>query len=65
MSGSVKFQAPRGGVYDRDKWRDYWTALSPIQQQWLRDKAQWEHMTLTAVAAEWGAPAARRKRVKP
>lgn len=38
-----------------DDWRAYWNSLSPNEQQSLRDKAQWEHMTLSAVAEEWGA----------
>ena len=35
----------------------FWRSLSLTQQQFLRDKAGWEQMTLSAVAAEWGVEA--------
>lgn len=37
------------------QWKAFWDSLTPKEQQSLRDKAQWEHMSLSAVAAEWGA----------
>lgn len=33
-----------------------WTGLSDAQRDWLRHKAQWEHMSLRAVVLEWGIP---------
>lgn len=44
------------GHTHHDAWKAYWNALSPTQQQSIKDKARWEHMTLSAVAVEWGAP---------
>lgn len=37
-------------------WRAYWDGLTPAQQQWIKDKANWERMTLSAIAIEYGAP---------
>lgn len=36
-------------------WQVYWGSLSEAQKQGLREKAAWEHMTLSAVARDWGA----------
>ena len=33
-----------------------WVGLTDSQRDWLRHKAQWEHMSLKAVAKEWGVP---------
>lgn len=41
-----------------------WHGLTEDERQWVRDKAQWEHMSLSAVLREWGVPdlaAAREK----
>lgn len=36
-------------------WKKYWDSLNESQKESLRQKAQWEHMTLSAVATEYGA----------
>lgn len=41
----------------RGDFRQWFDALTEAQQTQLRDKARWEHMTLTAVAREWGVDA--------
>lgn len=33
----------------------YWQSLNTRERQSLRDKANWEHMTLSAVGRIWGA----------
>jgi hypothetical protein len=38
-----------------DDWDPYWNALTEGQKQALRDKAKWEHMSLSLVAIEWGS----------
>jgi hypothetical protein len=37
---------------NRQFWQ-LWHKLSPEEQQSVRDKAQWEHMSLSAVMREW------------
>lgn len=38
-----------------EAWKVYWDGLSENEKDSLRNKAKWEHMTLMAVAIEWGA----------
>lgn len=33
-----------------------WDALTEPQQQWVKDKARWEHMSRWAVMNEWDVP---------
>lgn len=40
-----------------DLFQQYWNGLTEPQREFLRDKAAWEHMSLSAVARGWGAPA--------
>ena len=40
-----------------EHWPSYWNSLSESGRDSLRRKAKWEHMTLMAVAMEWGAVA--------
>ncbi len=47
---------PTGGISEKE-WDAYWKGLTEAERQSLRDKAQWEHMSLIAVAREWGAVA--------
>lgn len=47
-------RTPTGGFLEKD-WDDYWKSLTEEQKQTLRDKSAWEHMSLMAVAREWGA----------
>lgn len=42
-------------AFKGEEWQAYWSALSEPEQQSLRDKASWEHMSLSAIAREWGA----------
>jgi hypothetical protein len=48
---------PKGDSFTPAEWQAYWSALTDREKQSLRDKASWEHMTLAAVASEWGAEA--------
>jgi len=41
-----------GGDFDR-----WFEQLTEKQRQQLRDKAAWEHMSLSAVAMDWGVDA--------
>lgn len=52
-SDSARFKT---GSFTSDEWKNYWSGLTEVQRQFLRDKASWEHMTLSAVASVWGAP---------
>lgn len=45
--------------FNREDWKDYWNSLTESERQSLRDKARWEHVSLSAVAIEWGAVADR------
>lgn len=51
MSGGSHYDPSMG---DFGAWFD---ALTEAQQEQLRDKARWEHMSLMAVAIEWGVNA--------
>lgn len=41
--------------FNQNAWKSYWDGLSQEEKNSLRQKAQWEHMSLSAVAIEWGA----------
>lgn len=43
------------GAFYQEDWNAYWDSLSETERQSLRDKARWEHMSLSAVASEWDA----------
>jgi len=50
----VRFVPVNPKRFSRDEWKEWFDGLTDDQQQQLRDKAKWEHMTLSAVAMEWG-----------
>jgi hypothetical protein len=54
-SAAVYFNGVKDGRFSHADWRTYWEGLTDGQRQSLRDKARWEHMTLSAVASQWGA----------
>jgi hypothetical protein len=39
-----------------EEWATYKATLSDAQVAWLRKKATWEHLSLSAVALHWGTP---------
>jgi hypothetical protein len=43
------------GGFGLSEWHAYWGALTEAERQSVRDKAGQEHMTLSAVAMQWGA----------
>lgn len=43
-----------GEHFHKDDWNDYWGSLTPEQVGFLKHKANWEHMSVSAVAMEWG-----------
>ena len=43
-----------GRHHHAGQWQKWWGGLSEAQRDELRAKASWEHMTLSAVAREWG-----------
>jgi len=45
-----------GRSFKLDLWRSFWETLTAPQQEWIKHKCNWEHMTRSAVAAEWGVP---------
>ena len=47
---------PTGRHMHGNDFGQWFATLTEPQKQWLRDKARWEHMSLSAVAIEWGAP---------
>jgi hypothetical protein len=65
MGSSAKYFRPvcppdcphpnNGRHHHRGQFEAYWQSLTAKEQQSLRDKANWEHITLSAVAREWGA----------
>lgn len=47
---------PYSGAHSHGgQWKVYWDGLTDAEKQSLRDKAGWEHLSLSAVAAQWGA----------
>ena len=46
-SGTRKFK--------HSDWVNYWNGLTDKGRESLKEKARWEHMSLSAVAIEWGA----------
>lgn len=56
-SGTRKVFVPDNpdGSFTQGAWKRYWNCLSISERQSLRDKAAWEHMSLSAVAMKWGA----------
>ena len=55
---SLRFKPSGGGLaFTIEELRVYYDTLNVEQHQWLRDKAAFEGMSVSAVAQEWGAPA--------
>lgn len=40
-------------TFTRSAWKKVWGALDETTKQAIRDKAQWEHMSLSAVMKDW------------
>lgn len=34
--------------------REFFSQLTDAELEWLKNKARWEHMSISAVAREWG-----------
>lgn len=41
------------------QFRKRWDRAPEIVREWMRHKAMWEHMSLWAIANEWGFPTAK------
>lgn len=41
------------GTLKLPEWREFWDSLTETQQQRIKDKAEWEGCTLTAVLYDW------------
>jgi len=48
------FKLNDNGTYSLKAWREFWNGLTINQQEFIKSKAEWEHYSLTKVAAEWG-----------
>lgn len=74
MGERVRFTAHYDGPHGKcddptshfhmDDWQRWFDSLTLLQRQALRNKANWERMSLAAVAMEWGAPASETGRVE-
>jgi hypothetical protein len=42
-----------GDGYNGDAFRDVWRSLSKRTQDRIRGKAEWEHMSVSAVMRDW------------
>lgn len=53
---SAEVRAVLPNPFKVEQFQKVWSELTENERQWVRDKAQWEHMSLSAVLREWGVP---------